>query len=83
MDLTSKTDPYVLLRFEKDNIGLKTKFKDDTLSPQWNELLDLIITDPKEKLIIEIWDKKEFDNFMNTYSNKIEDIAENLFADVI
>lgn len=32
---------------------------------------------------LEIWDKKEYDNFLNTYSNKIEDIAENLFADVI
>lgn len=32
---------------------------------------------------IEIWDKKEFDNFMNTYADKIEDIAENLFVDVI
>ena len=32
---------------------------------------------------IEIWDKKEFDDFMNTYSDKIEDIAENLFQDVI
>ena len=57
MDLTSKTDPYVLLKFEKDNIGIKTKALDNTLTPQWNELLDLIITDPKENLIIEIWDK--------------------------
>ena len=57
MDLTSKTDPFVVLRFEKDNIGLKTKYLDNTLTPQWNELLDLIITDSKEKLIVEIWDK--------------------------
>ena len=30
MDLTSKTDPYVVLRFEKDNFGVKTKHLDDT-----------------------------------------------------
>ena len=32
---------------------------------------------------IEIWDKREFDSFMDTYADKIEDIAENLFQDVI
>ena len=32
---------------------------------------------------IEVWDKREFDNFMDTYADKIEDIAENLFQDVI
>ena len=57
MDLMSKTDPYVVFRFEKDLIGRRTKHLEDTLTPQWNELVDLIITDENEDLIIEIWDK--------------------------
>ena len=57
VDLTSKTDPFVVLRFEKDKKGLKTKYLSNTSTPQWNELLNLIITDSKEKLIVEIWDK--------------------------
>ena len=57
MDLTSKTDPYVLLRFEKDKIGVKTKALDNTLTPQWNELVDLVITNFNEKLIVEMWDE--------------------------
>ena len=31
---------------------------------------------------IEIWDKDEWNNFMNTYEDKVSDIAENLFMDV-
>ena len=31
---------------------------------------------------IEIWADNEWDNFMNSYSDKISDIAENLFMDV-
>ena len=57
MDLMSKTDPYVVFRFEKDIIGSRTKALDDTLTPQWNELVNLIITDATEDLVIEIWDK--------------------------
>ena len=57
MDLMSKTDPYALFRFEKDIIGQRTKVLEDTLTPQWNELVNLIITDENEDLIIEIWDK--------------------------
>ena len=57
MDLMSKTDPYVVFRFEKDLIGNRTRVLDDTLTPQWYELVNLIITDPNEDLIIEIWDK--------------------------
>lgn len=44
MDLISKTNPYALFKFGKDNIEIKTKGLDNTLTPQWNELLDLIIT---------------------------------------
>ena len=57
MDLMSKTDPYVVFRFEKDIIGARTKYLEDTLTPQWNELVNLIIPDESEDLIIEIWDK--------------------------
>ena len=57
MDMMSKTDPYVVFRFERDNIGIKTKALDNTLTPQWNELVNLTITHINEDLIIEIWDK--------------------------
>ena len=57
MDLMSKSDPYVIFRFEKDLIGARTKYLDDTLTPQWNQLVNLYITDKNEDLIIEIWDK--------------------------
>ena len=57
MDLMSKSDPYVVFRFEKDLIGARTKYLDDTLTPQWNQLVNLYITDINEDLIIEIWDK--------------------------
>ena len=65
MDLMSKTDPYVVFRFEKDTIGTRTKYLEDTLTPQWNQLIDLIITDINEDLIIEIWDKNiKFDKMI-------------------
>ena len=57
MDLMSKSDPYVIFRFEKDLIGARTKYLDDTLTPQWNQLVNLYITDINEDLIVEIWDK--------------------------
>ena len=57
MDLMSKTDPYIIFKFEKDMIGVRTKYLEDTLTPQWNELVNLIIPDESEDLIIEIWDK--------------------------
>ena len=57
MDLMSKTDPYVIFRFEKDTIGVRTKYLEDTLTPQWNELVNLIIPDESQDLIVEIWDK--------------------------
>ena len=73
MDLTSKTDPYVLLRFEKDKIGVKTKALDNTLTPQWNELVDLIITNFNEALIVEIWDKNiRKDKMINSTKINIE-----------
>ena len=56
-DLTSKSDPYVLFKFEGDKIGIRSKVLEDTLTPQWNELIDLKITDSNENLIVEIWDK--------------------------
>ena len=59
MDLTSKSDPYVLIRFEKDNVGLKTRALDNTLTPQWNELLNYTITNHNEPLIVEVWDKND------------------------
>jgi len=59
MDLTSKSDPYVLIRFEKDNVGLKTRALDNTLTPQWNELINYTITNHNESLIVEIWDKND------------------------
>ena len=73
MDLMSKSDPYVVLRFEKDNIGVKTRALDNTHTPQWNELLDMIITDQKEKLIIEIWDKNiQKDKIINSIKLDIQ-----------
>jgi len=59
MDLISKSDPYVLIPFEKDNVGLKTKALDNRLTPQWNELLNYTITNQNAPLIVEIWGKKD------------------------
>ena len=56
-DITSKSDPYLLFKFEGDKIGIKSKALENTLTPQWNELINLTITDANEKLIVEIWDK--------------------------
>ena len=56
-DLSSKSDPYVLFKFEGDKIGIKSSVLEDTLTPQWNELLDLTVTNPNENLIVEIRDK--------------------------
>ena len=59
MDLISKSEPYVLIPFEKDNVGLKTKALDNRLTPQWNELLNYTITNQNAPLIVEIWGKKD------------------------
>ena len=59
MDLTSMPDPYVVIRFEKDNVGVRTKALKNTLTPQWNELLNYIITNHNESLVVEVWDKND------------------------
>ena len=57
MDLMSKTDPFVKFRFERDLTGVCTKYLEDTLTPQWNELVNLIVPYANDDLVIEIWDK--------------------------
>ena len=52
-----KTDPYILFKFERDKIGIKSKYLENTLIPQWNELVDLSMIDPNENLFVQIWDK--------------------------
>jgi len=54
---TGKTDPYLELFFNDDINKQRTKTLVDTLTPQWNELVNLIIPDESQDLIVEIWDK--------------------------
>ena len=57
MDIASKTDPYALFKFDGDKIGVKSTVLENTLNPQWNELIDLYIINPNEDLALELWDK--------------------------
>ena len=56
-NIPSKLDPYVLCRLERDKTGVTTQNLEKTSNPQWYEFIDLIITDEKEDLIVEIWNK--------------------------
>jgi len=59
MDIGSMSDPYVKVKMEEDKIYECTKVIDNTITPQWETQLDVLITNPYGKAVFEIWDKNE------------------------
>ncbi|KAH0789489.1 C2 domain containing protein [Histomonas meleagridis] len=44
MDIGSASDPYCLISTNDDEVPIKTKTKDNTLSPTWEEMYSMLIT---------------------------------------
>jgi len=57
MDVGSKSDPYVEIWLESDVCKMKTKALQDTLTPQWMEEKEFVLTDLTEALHFRMMDE--------------------------
>lgn len=59
MDRGSKSDCFFRVRLESDvpNFWRQTRTIDDSLTPQWNERVQLLLTNPQDKFTIEMCDE--------------------------
>lgn len=69
MDLGGKSDPYVTLRLQsqdKRNVQ-KTRIISNTVNPIWNQEFDIIVEDPNDILLINMYDEdiKNDEKMMN------------------
>jgi Ca2+-dependent lipid-binding protein len=60
MDMDGTSDPYVILEIEDQRI--ETNYKQQTLSPVWNESFTFDIINGREALKITVMDKDTFGN---------------------
>lgn len=62
--LLSKSDPYILLELGEQEV--KTKHKDDTLNPVWEEEFKMSVEADEQAVSLSLWDKNTVkkDNFM-------------------
>ena len=58
LDYDQTSDPYVILTIENQRI--QTNFKKATITPVWNESFTFDISQGREQLLVEIFDKDTF-----------------------
>ncbi|XP_048495180.1 synaptotagmin-5 isoform X2 [Beta vulgaris subsp. vulgaris] len=57
MDLSGKSDPYVVVSLKKAGTKLKTRVLNETLNPVWNQTFDFVVEDALHELLIcEVYD---------------------------
>ncbi|XP_074287108.1 synaptotagmin-5-like [Silene latifolia] len=57
MDMSGKSDPYVVVTLKKGGTKMKTRVLNKTLNPVWNQTFDFVIEDAlHELLIFEVYD---------------------------
>ncbi|KAH9613007.1 hypothetical protein KSS87_000077 [Heliosperma pusillum] len=57
MDLTGKSDPYVVVTLKKAGKRVKTRVVSETLNPVWNQTFDFVVEDAlHELLILDVYD---------------------------
>lgn len=68
MDITGKSDPYVVLRFGGQS--LKTKYIEQDLNPVWNEVFTFDVDSGKEVLDVVAYDHDAFgaDDFLGRFA---------------
>ncbi|KNA19130.1 hypothetical protein SOVF_064340, partial [Spinacia oleracea] len=69
MDLTGKSDPYVVVSMKKAGTKVKTRVLNETLNPVWNQTFDFVVEDAlHELLIFEVYDHDTIGkNYMGRY----------------
>ncbi|KAL9230275.1 hypothetical protein vseg_005648 [Gypsophila vaccaria] len=69
MDMTGKSDPYVVVTLKKAGTKMKTRVLNKTLNPVWNQTFDFVIEDALHELIIfEVYDHDTLGkNFIGRY----------------
>ncbi|XP_026663821.2 synaptotagmin-5-like [Phoenix dactylifera] len=65
MDITGKSDPYVVLKMMKTEMRNRTRVVNESLNPIWHETFHFVVEDGlHDLLILEVWDhdmlKKDF-----------------------
>ncbi|KAG1327896.1 Synaptotagmin-5 [Cocos nucifera] len=65
MDITGKSDPYVVVKMMKTEMRNRTRVVKESLNPIWEETFDFLVEDGlHDLLILEVWDhdmlKKDF-----------------------
>ena len=65
-DVTGKSDPYVVLYNSSFSQQVKSKMKEQTLDPVWNETLMLTVEGTKDPCFVSVWDfdRMSYDDFM-------------------
>ncbi|XP_073106873.1 synaptotagmin-5-like isoform X2 [Elaeis guineensis] len=57
MDITGKSDPYVVLKLMKTEMRNRTRVVKESLNPIWDETFDFLVEDGlHDLLILEVWD---------------------------
>ncbi|KAK9683563.1 hypothetical protein RND81_10G150000 [Saponaria officinalis] len=52
MDLTGKSDPYVVVTLKKAGSKMKTRVISNTLNPVWNQTFDFVVEDALHELLV-------------------------------
>nr|CAD1825813.1 unnamed protein product [Ananas comosus var. bracteatus] len=61
MDMTGKSDPYVVLTMKKTKTKYKTRVVNESLNPMWDQTFDFVVEDGlHDMLILEVWDHDTF-----------------------
>ncbi|KAF9136032.1 hypothetical protein BGW39_007995 [Mortierella sp. 14UC] len=80
VEIGSDSDPYVLIRGDKGSSRGRTKTIENTLNPEWNEILYVPVNSAKQILEFEAFDyqKRTKDRTLGKTSFKVNEVVEEL-----
>jgi Ca2+-dependent lipid-binding protein len=78
MDITGKSDPYVVMQLGKETF--KTKYIAQELNPVWNEIFTFDVTTGREILDVKVYNHGEFgsDDFCGKFSLDLNEFRDQM-----